>query len=142
MRQSRQAIERFLEKVQFSDGGCWLWQGGIKNNGYGVFHPTTGHRTSTIAHAHKWFWEYAFGPVPDGFELCHTCDNRPCVRLDHIFTGTRADNLHDMANKGRAWWQNPVTAEAWRTKIRATIAAKQAAKLQAGGYCNNTAPVS
>jgi len=42
------------------------------------------------------------GPIPDGLCVLHVCDNRKCVRPDHLFLGTAADNIHDMIAKGRA----------------------------------------
>jgi hypothetical protein len=33
--------------------------------------------------------------------ILHRCDVRRCVRPDHLFVGTRADNNRDTASKGR-----------------------------------------
>jgi hypothetical protein len=51
--------------------------------------------------AHRMAYEIRFGPVPRHLNCCHKCDNRRCVRPDHLFIGTQMENMHDMRRKGR-----------------------------------------
>lgn len=78
-------------------GPCWVWTAGRFACGYGQFAKGRPSR-----YAHRISWALANGPVPDGLWVLHKCDNRPCVRPDHLFLGTHADNMRDMVEKGRS----------------------------------------
>jgi hypothetical protein len=51
--------------------------------------------------SHRVSWVEANGPIPDGLCVLHRCDNRACVRPEHLFLGTHLDNIRDMMAKGR-----------------------------------------
>ena len=79
---------------------CIEWTGSRNPKGYGQ--KKVGGKT---IFAHRWAWEQANGPIPDGLHVLHTCDNPPCVNVDHLFLGTNADNVKDRDAKGRMWQQ-------------------------------------
>lgn len=95
MRTLEQHLRDFWALVQKSDG-CWLWQGATAPSGYGAFR-WFGRTRST----HRISFELANGPIPEGISVLHRCDVRACVRPDHLFGGTVADNNEDMFEKGR-----------------------------------------
>lgn len=79
-----------------SKSGCWNWQKAKTPHGYGVLRLD-----GNLEYAHRYYYKLAYGEIEEGMHICHKCDNPSCVNPEHLFAGTRSDNLSDCVNKGR-----------------------------------------
>ena len=94
--------ERLLAMIVVNPNtGCWEWQGS-KRSGYG--HTIIGSRkdgTRQSIKAHRLAYMLWKGEIPEGYCVCHKCDNPSCINPDHLFVWTRKDNAEDRDKKGR-----------------------------------------
>ena len=88
-------IERFRMKIERGDS-CWLWTAAIGGHGYGEFKVNG----QTVT-AHRFAYEMAKGPVPEGLDVDHICRNKHCVNPDHLRASTRKQNMENLAREGR-----------------------------------------
>lgn len=76
-------------------GPCWVWTGGKDHNGYGSLQMD-----GRAQYAHRVAWQLEYGS-PEGLFVLHSCDNPSCVRVEHLFLGTQAENMADKVRKSR-----------------------------------------
>jgi HNH endonuclease len=103
---------RFWRRVAVgADGECWPWKGRKerikcgpekgKRIGYGRL-SSKEKRILGERQAHRIAWALTNGPIPEGMNVLHHCDNPPCCNPADLFLGDHDANMADMVRKGRA----------------------------------------
>lgn len=96
-------FERFLNKINPQENGCWLWTGSLDKGGYGRFaFRGSNHKASRVAYM---LW---IGTIPEGYQVDHVknrgCTSRACVSPDHLEAVTQKINMdrgNTNQNKGK-----------------------------------------
>jgi len=90
--------DRFWKRVKKSEG-CWIWTGSLDGQGYGQVKVERRNMKAT-----RVAYELAYGPSDRSLFMCHHCDNPACVRPEHLYPGTRKQNMLDMHLRRRSTW--------------------------------------
>lgn len=89
--------DSFADKVAW-DGEHLIWLGGSRGGGYGAIRIN-----GAKEGAHRFAWQQAHGPIPEGMWVDHTCYTPACVLPDHLRLATRQQNRQNLsgAHRGR-----------------------------------------
>lgn len=90
-------LQRFFEKVELTNDGCWEWKAGYKSR-YPRF-KKTGARQSMLGH--RYAYQTFVGDIPPNHFVCHRCDNNKCVNPFHLKACTHEENMDEMVLRGR-----------------------------------------
>ena len=71
---------------------CWLWTRSKNDKGYGQFW-----NGGKLRKVHRVAYELAYGPIPEGMEIDHTCHTPACVRPEHLRPATHKQNQENRA---------------------------------------------
>jgi len=100
MRSVQPAALRVLARVREVGTGCWIFEGSLNHNGYGIVQLGRGKGT---ARAHRVVWEYVIRLIPESMTLDHVeCGNHACVNPAHMEVVTRPENTRRQWQAGRA----------------------------------------
>lgn len=95
------SIQTLLQRFEANyipepNSGCWIWLGPINSEP-----RATVHYLGRQDQAARVSYALYRGAIPQGMCVCHFCDTPLCVNPDHLWLGTRSDNMRDMYAKGR-----------------------------------------
>lgn len=83
-------FQRWADKVERLDSGCWRWKASCDKDGYGQFFPRHGY----CVRAHAFAFEHFRFPITTGLQFDHLCRNTWCVNPFHLEpVTTQVNNL-------------------------------------------------
>ncbi len=121
------AYNRF-EKRKFCSSDCASIANGMRMITFemnGDCHECTSHALNTYGYPRlrakgkqwlvsRYVYTQAYGQIPEGMFVLHSCDNPKCINIEHLRLGTNQDNMDDRTERGRSYkgernWNSKLT---------------------------------
>lgn len=122
-------IQRFRQLV-IESSGCWGWRGSSKGSGGYPMMRVNGKKVK----AHRFSYELSNGPIPEGYSVCHTCDNPACTNPAHLIAAPHWVNMLDRAAKGRSGAEKRSGERCGQAKLTAQQVLEIREKFASGSY--------
>jgi hypothetical protein len=132
----KESVGAFWAKVDVKGASeCWPWTGAKTQKGYGNVRLLNVYWKS-----HRLAWTLVNFAIPDGFMVCHVCDNPSCCNPGHLVLGSARANFTDMVQKNRGEFRknkaiggrntNSKLSDALVIELRSSYAAGEANQYQ------------
>jgi hypothetical protein len=89
-------LRRLAARARITKTGCWEYTGYIPPNRY----ASVCFR-SRNTRVHRLMYVIARGPIPEGMDVLHSCDNTICFNPAHLSAGMDKQNIRDSIIRGR-----------------------------------------
>jgi len=106
-------VEERLHYYSLPMGEHLMWCGSSDGGGYGQI-SIEGKQEKT----HRLAWEFAYGPIPTGLKVLHLCHLPPCIKAEHLYLGTQANNVDDAIRAGNHLGGRPSIAGTTEARIK------------------------
>lgn len=97
---SEWSAQQLLSICRKDENGCLIWPFSTFRSGYAKINIVENGKRTAVS-AHRVIYERLHGSLPQEAFVCHACDVRCCCNPEHLFVGSRTDNIHDMLKKDR-----------------------------------------
>lgn len=101
----KKLLEKKLKRFssEKTEKGCIEWLGSINYDGYGYFYLK-----KRCIKAHRASYLLKHGEIAKGNCICHLCDNRKCINIDHLWSGAPKDiartNKRNIGHESKLWY--------------------------------------
>lgn len=76
--------------------GCLNWKAYVNDN-HGNYpklsYTAPGTKKKQVLNGARVLWILLRGKIPDGKEVCHTCDNNLCMNINHLYLDDHKSNV-------------------------------------------------
>jgi len=83
-------------------GECYTLESGALRKGYPRIDVGGSRSSGKLVSAHRVAWMAINGPIPEGGQILHRCDNRACIRGTHLYLGDNDQNVRDRVMRLRS----------------------------------------